>query len=183
MPVSFVAGFMSTLVVHWTSNRGAVRRATNLILAHILEFRLFLDEPVVILQAQWGLLKANAQLLRLMLVPALILAIPSILLLARLNTVYGLGPLKVGEAVVVSAKEPARLTMPAGIVIETPPVRGQGQVAWRVRPFALIPVDTVRRSNPSVAIPFPSVRILGLHWLVWFLPGFAMAAIGTKYLL
>jgi hypothetical protein len=182
-PLSLAVGVISTLVVHWTSDRAAVRRATNLILAHILEFRLFLDEPAVILQAQWSLVKANVQLLRLMLLPALILAIPSFLVVSHLNSLYGRAPLMVGQAVVVSAQEPAKLNMPAGISIETPAVHSRGQIAWRVRASAAVPVESLTRSNTGIAIPFPAGRVLGLHWLVWFLAGFAIAAIGTKCLL
>jgi hypothetical protein len=182
--VSAVAGIVSAVVFHWSSDRVAVRRATNLILAHMLELRLFLDEPLVVLRAQLGLLRANAQLLRSMLLPALILAIPSTLLVERLNAVYGHAPLRVGEAVVVSTDKPAaELKMPAGIVIETPAVHGRGQVAWRIRPRAVVSIDRVTQNNEGIAVPFPPVRIFRIHWSIWFSMGFAVAALGTKCLL
>jgi hypothetical protein len=183
-PVSVASGIISMLVFHWTSDRTAVRRATNLILAHMLELRLFLDEPIVILRAQRGLLRANAQLLRLMLLPALILAIPSILLLQQLNAAYGRAPLRVGRAVVLSASDPkAALKMPSSIAIETPSVHSKDQVAWRIRPHAPIPIDRLARDNPGIAIPFPPARILRMHWVIWFSLGFTLAAVGTKCLL
>ncbi len=75
VPIGVASGVISVLVLHWTSDRAAVRRATNLILAHMLEFRLFLDEPILVLTAQRDLLKANLQLLRLLMLPCLILAV------------------------------------------------------------------------------------------------------------
>lgn len=180
-PISVAAGILSVLVFRWTSDRAAIHRTTNLILAHMLEFRLFLDEPAVVLRAQLGLLRANAHLLRLMLIPGLILVIPSIILIEQLNARYGRAPLKVGEAVVVSAKEPsARLTMPAGIRIETPPIHSSGELAWRIRPLVTVPIG---QFNVGIAIPFPPARILHLHWLVWFSMGFAIAGLGMKVFL
>jgi hypothetical protein len=183
-PISVVSGIVSALVFHWCSDRAAVRRAMNLILAHMLELRLFLDEPIVVLRAQLSLLRANVQLLRLMLLPAVILAIPSILLVQQLNTIYGRAPLRVGEAVVLSTNDPAAtLKMPAGIAIETPAVHSQAQVAWRIRPRTIIPINQIIRDNSGIAIPFPPARILRMHWLVWFSLGLAVAAVGTKCLL
>ncbi len=173
-------GVVSALVFHWTTDRAAIRLALNLILAHVLEFRLYLDEPVVILQAQLDLLKANARLFRLMLLPGLILTIPSIFLFVELNDRYGRSPLRIGDAVVISAKDrSARLKMPPQIRIESPPVHSRGEIAWRVRPLAIVPVGLLERSNPGIAIPFPS----HLNWLVWFSSGFVVASIGTVCLL
>lgn len=184
LAISVVAGIVSVLVFHWSSDPLAVRRATNLILAHMLELRLYLDEPVAIFKAQLGLLRANAQLLRTMLVPGLILAIPSLLLLQQLNATYGRAPLKVGEAVVVSSTTPAaELKMPSQIAIETPAVHSKGEVAWRIRPRANIAISQLTRDNAGIAIPFPAARILRMHWLIWFSLGFAISAIGTKCLL
>jgi hypothetical protein len=178
------AGVLSAFVFDWTTDRVAIRRAVNLILAHVLEFRLFLDEPIVILRAQLDLFKSNARLLRLMLLPALILTIPSILLFMKLNALYGRAPLRVGDAVVVSAKDSgARLTMPRQIRIESPPVHNKGEVAWRIRPLAIVPVDLLERDNANITIPFPAARILRFPWLVWFSLGFAIASIGTVCLL
>jgi hypothetical protein len=184
LPISAAAGMLSVVVFHWTSNRTEIRRTANLILAHILEFRLFLDEPIVVLRAQWNVVRANAQLLRLMLIPGLILAVPSIVLVAQLNARYGRAPWPIGEAVVVSASNPAaRLAMPAGIAVETPPVHSRGQVAWRVRPSAIVSIARITRDNGGITLPFPPARILGMHWLVWFSFGFAIAALGTAWLL
>jgi hypothetical protein len=184
-PISVFAGMLMALVFRWTTDISAMRRATNLVVAHILEFRLFLDEPILVLRAQWNLLEANLRLLRLLILPCAILAIPSFFLFEELNGLYGRAPLKVGDAVVVSepVQVPAtQLKMPPGITIETPPVHGPGQVSWRVRATESVPVRRVKESNRRVAIPFPPARILHLHWTVWFALISTAAAIGMKAL-
>jgi hypothetical protein len=183
LPVSVAFGVFSTLVFHWAGNRRATRLAVNQILAHVLEFRLFLDDPVVILQAQWNLLRANLQFLRLLLIPALILSIPSVLIVERLNALYGRAPLRTGEAVVVSTRTAKPLSMPKGIAIETPAIHTNGETAWRIRPFVSIPVQQLTSAGSGLAIPFPPARILGLHWLVWFSLFFSVAAVGAKCVL
>jgi hypothetical protein len=181
LPIGAVAGIISVLVFHWTSDRVALRRVTNLILAHVLEFRLFLDEPLIVLQAQMNLLRANLQLLRLILVPCLLLAIPSIALVNYMSATYGRAPLRIGEAVVVSTRGSSiRLRLPPGIAVETPPVHGHGETAWRVRPLVIVPLNEFEK---GLVIPFPPARILRLHWAVWFTLAFSVAAIGTKCVL
>jgi hypothetical protein len=134
-------------------------------LAHILEFRLFMDEPVLVFQAQRELFMANLRLLRLVFLPCLILTVPFVFLLEYLNDWYGRAPLQIGRAAVITADA---LNMPKGIAIETPAVHIGSEVSWRVRPTALIPVRTLKASNPHASIPFPPAKILRVHWLIWF---------------
>jgi hypothetical protein len=181
-PVSAMAGIISALVVQWSTDAGKVRRATNLMLAHVLEFRLFLDEPTIVLRAQRDLLRANVRLLRLLILPCVILAIPFALLFGQLNALYGHAPLWVGSAAVVTGKAPV-LNMPPGIAVETPGVHSKGEVSWRIRPYAAIPVRLLRQSNPGVEIPFPLATILHLHWVVWFLLISGAATVGMRWLL
>jgi hypothetical protein len=183
IPISLLAGILSAILVRWTGNRRAIRLAVNQILAHVLEFRLFLDEPAVILRAQWDLLRANGRLLRLMLIPGLILLIPSAILLHLLDARFGSGPLKRGEPIVVSARHSVQLAMPTGIVIESPPLRTGEDFSWRIRASVTVPADQLRRANPLLSIPFPPARILNMHWLVWFSLAFSLGAIATKWAL
>src|SRR5579872_5780631 len=75
--------------------------------------------------------------------PALVMSIPTLILLMQLEAVYGHRTLTAGEAAIVTAQlndsSDIRILAPAlegrGIAIETPPVRlpDQHQVSWRVR--------------------------------------------------
>jgi hypothetical protein len=178
-PISVIAGILTGLVFRWGTDRAAVRRSTNLMLAHVLEFRLFLDEPVLVLQAQRDLLKANLHLLRLLMLPCLILAVPFFFLFGYLNERYGLAPLQAGRAAVIAAD---RLNMPREIIVETPAVHIGRQVNWRVRPTAEVPVRMLAANNPHAVIPFPPATILHVHWLVWFSLFSVTSAIGLKWL-
>ena len=142
--ISIFAGILTALVIRRTTDRGALRQQRNRIHAHLLEFRLFFDEPRLIWGAQLDLLRANARLLWLLLPSTLILALPMTWLLLQLEGAYGYRSLHPGEAALVTAQ----LTRPiqptdhfalqgvAGIAVETPPIRvaHDNQVAWRIRP-------------------------------------------------
>ena len=142
LAVGLVAGFGSAWVFRRFSNAAKMRVAVNHVVAHLLELRLFLDEPAVVMRTQRDLLVANTRLVWLALPPALIVAVPFALLLVATDAVFGRAPLQPGQASVITVQEragavmsEARLTVPDGLRVETPGVRiaGARQVSWRVR--------------------------------------------------
>ena len=142
IPVSVLAGVAILLVFRYTSDAAAVRRAKGVAQAHLLEFRLFMDDPVLVLHAQRDLIVANLRYLKLMLHPFLWMLIPMGLLLAVLEAFYGHAPLRVRDAAIVTAKvknAAASLTLqaPDGIAVETPAVHvpAEHQISWRIRPL------------------------------------------------
>ena len=185
------------------SDRRAVARVKNLSQAHLLEIRLFADEPREVLRSERALLLDQLHLVALLARPLLILALPMMFAIAELEGVYGRVPLRPGEAAVVTVKSSAReisLAAPAGIAVETPPVRGlhDGEVSWRIRPLrpasgtlevredsrvVTAPVAAGwglnwKFANPfshPLAISYPAATVMGLPWLVWFL-GIALIA-------
>jgi hypothetical protein len=147
LPIGVVFGIGSSMIFSRCSDRVAVRRSGNRVLAYLLEFRLFLDEPRLILKAQKNLLIENLRWLRLLVKPVLVLTLPTIILLAQLDALYGHAPLVPGEAAVVTAQfgkarldDVPRVVAPPGVVVETPPVRveSERQVSWRIRPFKAV---------------------------------------------
>src|SRR5690348_2598945 len=128
------------------SNQDAIRRASNRLVAHLMEFRLFIDEPALILRAQRDLLIENGRLLRLVFVPSLILAVLFFILIPQLDSFYGRAPLEPGEPAVVTVEmkdgvaNASRLTLkaPPAISVETPPVHVPRlhQISWRIRSHA-----------------------------------------------
>jgi hypothetical protein len=130
-----------------TSNPTKIGAAKRLVYAHLLELRVFRDEPSVMWRAQKSLLGANLRYLGWMLIPALWLAPPFAILLVHLDAYYGRAPLAVGSATIVtmqmqapfdSAAAAPILETPAGVSVETPAVRiaAERQVSWRIRPVA-----------------------------------------------
>ncbi len=138
--LSVSIGVAMLWVVGKTSNQPAIERAKKRMQAHLLEMRLFGDDPGLLLRAQKDLLRNNGKYAAHMLRPALFLAAPLVVLYGHLDAVYGRRPLRVGEAALVTAKMPLSgeapsLTASGGVAVETPAIRVRpaGEVSWRVR--------------------------------------------------
>jgi len=169
------------------ANGRAIRATANRIQAHLLEFWLYVDEPRAIWKSWKGLLAADVRLLGLLLVPFLILAIPSVPLFLFLDAAFGTPHLPVGKPAVVtfhfegSAGTIPDLVAPEGISIETPPVRvaSMREVSWRIRPLHAMSGDLRwgdRRSKRITAgdgSPY--------HWSVLFLAFSLPGAILARY--
>lgn len=139
-------GLVAAWVFRRATDLAALRSTLRQIHARLLEFRLFFDEPRLIWRAQKALIGAHLRLCALILRPTLILALPMAWLTMQFDAVYGTAPLRVGETAVVTAQlatdlQPGDaqsvLQAPAGIAVETPPLRivAERQVVWRVRPL------------------------------------------------
>ena len=142
IPISVLAGITILLVFRYTSDAAAVRRAKGLAQAHLLEFRLFMDDPLLVLRAQRDLIVANLRFMRLMLRPLLWMLVPMGLLLAFLEGFYGHAPLRPGESAIVTtdvrnAAPSLTLQAPPEIAVETPAVHvlADNQISWRIRPL------------------------------------------------
>jgi len=145
--ISAASGVGMLWVFQKTSNQAAIRATKRLVQAHLLELRIYRDEPGVMWQAQKSLLGSNLRYMGLMLQPALIMALPFAILLVHLDAFYGRAPLVVGaDTVVTMGVRPPDggsvpvLDVPPGVALETPAVRilDLGQVSWRIRPQAAV---------------------------------------------
>ncbi len=208
IPVSIVYGLAAVLLLRRFSNEASIRRTANRMIAHVMEFRLFLDSPALILRAQRDLFRENLHLLRLILLPCVILAVILIFLFPPLDAIYGHAPLKVGERSVVTAQlsGDAVLEASAGIEVETPAVHSvhDHQVSWRVRPLGRISGELKIRypggeltrqivagsgliygwnlpfTTAAIEIRYPPAKVLGANWMIWFFLISSAAAIGYK---
>jgi hypothetical protein len=147
--VGVICGVAASLVFGRTADTRAVRATRRRLYAHLIEFRLFADEPALIWRAQKALVRDNLRLLALVARPALILLLPMAWVFAQLDWLCGYGPLVPGQPAIVTAQmagslEPAdagaSLAAPPGIAVETPPVRvwHDRQISWRIRPAAAV---------------------------------------------
>jgi hypothetical protein len=147
LATGLVSGVVSVWFVKRTTDASKLRTAANRIIAHLLEFRLFADEPSLIFKAQRDLLAANGRLLKCVALPLLLMLAPLAGLIAVLEGLTARAPLPVGEATVVTVQlrqtldvmaTQIRLEAPAAFRVETPPVRSSAdaQVSWRVRALA-----------------------------------------------
>lgn len=161
---SILYGIAAVFIFRRLTDRSALRRSFNLILAHVMELALFLDSPSLVFRAQRDLLKENLRLLRLTILPAAILAILFAILYQPLNAIYGRAPLPVGEPAVVTIpiedKIP-QLEPPDGIALETPAIRvlRDHEISWRIRPLRPTGTDLKFRIDnriaTSIKIPYP----------------------------
>ena len=179
IPFSVLCGAVTALVFRRFASSGT-KQTVNRILAHIMEFRLFLDEPRLIFQAQRDLLRENLRLLRQIAIPCLIAAPFFTLVIWQGDRVYGRAPLPAGEPVVVTAHSDVQLHATAGLVVETPGVRIQRthEVSWRVRP-----TRPFSGTLPGFQIPWPRATVLGFSWLVWFFGISSLSAVLLKRIL
>ena len=149
---SAAAGVVLLWVFQKTSNQTRIRATKRLVQAHLLELRVFRDEPGVMWRAQKSLFVVNLRYAGLMLVPALWMGLPLAILLVHLDAFYGRSPMVVGadsiltmrmrSPVDAAAAAPALVT-PAGVKAETPAVRvlAEQQVSWRIRSQAAVSDD------------------------------------------
>lgn len=144
--VSVATGLFVLWIFKQTTDLAALRSTIKRIQAHLLEFRLFYDEPRLIWRAQKAIVRENLRFLALMARPALILMLPMAWLLLQLDAVYAYAPLPIGQPSVITAQMSgqimpenvaATLETPPEIAIETEPVRSAAdrQISWRIRPL------------------------------------------------
>ncbi len=179
VPLSALCGIVTAIVFRRFTSSGT-RETVNRILAHIMEFRLFLDEPRLIFKAQRDLLRENLRLFRHIAIPCLIAAPFFALVIWQADRVYGRAPLRAGQPVVVTGHSGVQLRAPADLVIETPAVqiKRTHEVSWRVRP-----TRPFSGTLPGFEIPWPRAPVLGVSWLVWFFGISSLSAVLSKRIL
>lgn len=138
--LSLVTAILMLLVFRYFSNQGAIRRAKDQLGAHLLEVRLFQDQPGVVARAYARLLAGTGRYLLHSLKPLAVMLLPLVLILAQMELRLGreMGP---GRPVLVEAVfepgttlENVELKVPQGVSITAPPLRipEEHQVNWRI---------------------------------------------------
>jgi hypothetical protein len=143
VPMSLFCGILLMAGFRYFSDQRAIASEKNKLQAHVLELRLYSGEPAVIWRTQLQLLRRSMRLIILLLRPAAVLSIPTIVLIAQLDAVYGRAPLRIGATCVVTAQMSAMtesiplLETPPQFADDRPAVRivGQNLIAWRLRPL------------------------------------------------
>jgi hypothetical protein len=139
---SVFTAVISLLAVRWTSDQMAIRRVKELMGAHVLEVRLFPDQPGVVLRAYLSLLRNTLTYLRHSLRPLIVLAVPLLLLFAQMEAYFGRTPVELGHEFLfrvtlqnADALAVSVLQLPAGIKLMAPPVHVpfERQVDWRLK--------------------------------------------------
>jgi len=179
VPLSAIFGAALTLAfLRWT-DRARLRRTINRMIALVIEFRLFVDEPLLILRAQRELLKENARLLALIARPTALAAVVFFFCFPHLEALYGRAPLPPGKPAIVTAQlssaaraEQFTLAAPASISIETPAVRAlyTNQVSWRIRPTGAF-TGQIKLTGSDGALAKHIASGTGVHYISATRPG------------
>ncbi len=149
--VSIVAGVVLALAYGKLSNQNGLKRVKRYITSGMYESVIFRHDLRLSLGAQARMLLGGLRYVALAIPPILILLIPSILILAQLNSRFGYRPLNPGEKTVVTLKAisddllfESELKSSVGLEI-SPPVRDldQRSVTWRI--------DTPTTLSPKAA--------------------------------
>ena len=142
--LSVLTGVSMAYVFKWTSNAAAIKAAKQKLKGHILEMRIYQDDPVLILRGFGHTLRANGVYLGTLLKPFLILIVPMVIVFMQMDERYSRAPLSRGETTILSValKEGVdpfgsdiRLNVDGGVVADGLPVRvGETrEINWRLR--------------------------------------------------
>jgi len=153
--VSLISGALLIVIFRVTSDQARIRRTRQRFQAHILEIRIYADDPVQIVKAFGEALWDNLVHLRLMLVPLLVAGLVVAVIYVQLDARFGHSALVVGEATLVTVtyragtdvmSDDLSLATDDGARVDAPPVRvpAERQVNWRVR--------VTRAGRPGLAL-------------------------------
>lgn len=157
--LSLATAVLVLLVYKVLSSQEAIRKAKERVKAHILEIRLFQDDPVLMGRAVRAVLTANARYLGLNVKPFLIVFLPVSFLLVQMEARFGYRPLLPDESVLVRTVwksehpgDPQRdpILLPGeGLSLESPPLRiADGrEIDWRLRADRMGSAGFVLKSN------------------------------------
>ena len=141
--ISCVSGVLLVWLFGRLSDQDRIREVRDRIRGNLLGVRLFRRDVAVVLGLQRLIVGDTLRFLRLAAVPMLILAAPVVLVMVQLHLRFAVRPIEPGAAAVVTVtvrdasmlERPIALCAPAGVSVETPPVkvRATREIAWRVR--------------------------------------------------
>ena len=142
---SVLASVLVLLVYKVLSSQEAIRNVRHRWKAHILEIRLFQDDPVLVGRALRALVAANLRHLRLNVKPLLFAFVPIFCLIVQMDARFGYRPLLPAESAVVCTfwrstdsgdQEPCpALIAEDGLSVRSPPlrIRNGREICWRIQ--------------------------------------------------
>lgn len=142
MGISLLTAILVLFVYKYTSNQPAIRKAKNLIKAHLMAMSLYKDSLRVITSSAIYILGINLKYISLNLVPLLFMIVPVSILMANLDGWFGYQALRPGERALVTLHlgdgevmgDDIHLHCPDGVSIDAPEVRipSASEIYWRV---------------------------------------------------
>lgn len=139
LPVTVVA----LLIFRYASDQDGITEAKNKIKAYLLELWLYKDDIGILLGAQGRVLRYSVIYMRYSLVPMAIMIVPFALVIVQLESQFAFAAIEPGRSAILSvtldseipaSSMDAELSLPPGLIQDTPPLRvdEQNQVFWRI---------------------------------------------------
>ena len=138
-----LCGVLALWIYRLVSNQEGIARAKDRIKMHLIEVRLWRDDPRVVAGAFGRILMRNGQYVGFSLVPMVVLAAPFMIVMFHLVAHFAFEPLPVGQTTLLQVQlDPAtgaraldvELSLGDGVSLDAPPVRtADGRVVWRLR--------------------------------------------------
>jgi len=164
--ISLLTAVLALLIYRYFSSQDLIKQVKNQIKAHILEMRLFQQDPVLMGRAVRSVLGANLFYLRLNLKPFLFMFIPVILILIQTEARIGYRPLHTGESVKVRSfwisekamDEPTcyQLNPSEGLAVNGSPLRikENREILWKINAHKIEnTLFSLSNGNETVSIP------------------------------
>jgi len=139
--MSAITGVVMLFVFKYTTNQEKMKVVKDRIKMHFIEIRLYQDDMGILWRTQGRILKANMQYVRLVILAAVLIAVPVVFILYDMDGRFGHRPVKPGEAAIVKVTLSGRgglpevdMIPPEGVEIETPKLRipTEREVDWRI---------------------------------------------------
>lgn len=142
--LSVLVGVLMLLIFKWSTDQDKLVAARKVLTGRVYEMGLFQDHLSVLAGIQRDLFLANLRYLRYSLPALAAIILPMILIMAQFDARYGRRPFEPGEVSLLRAELAAedeallagiRLEAPAGVAVETAPVRDfpNAVAVWRLR--------------------------------------------------
>lgn len=143
--LAFLAGLLVLIAYRFCSSREAFDQARGLLKCHLLELRLFQDDPVLAARAVLAVLRADLAYLRLHAKPLAVLILPISLILLEGQARLDRRPFLTGESVLLQTFWPnslsarsdgiPQLVVPPGLSVQSHPLRipELKEIDWRLR--------------------------------------------------
>lgn len=161
--VALFLGVVPAAAFHLLADRPGLRAGLGDLRASLLEIWLYRHDPVLVLRAEWELIRANGRCLRKLLAPLVVSAAVAAPVLVQSWHRFGLEPLTPGTDVLLTAERQAGAGGPwpelvwaegrgeVTAVVRQPSV---DRIVWRLRP--LEPgIHTLHLAGPPGVEPFP----------------------------
>ena len=151
--IAVLYGVLASLVFRAFVKPAELRNTANHMVARIMEFALFVDEPGAVFRAQIALLRENFRLLKQIALPCLIMA-------TAFALVYPTMKMHFDNPSPDVLTLPGGSEMPARAITGAPPVHifRTNEVSWRIRPVPTQP-----------------------HWLLWFVSISTLSALIVEW--